>query len=301
MSTEKDADSGRFLQRGGLWELAKGMGEKREDDTEVAEGLVEEEKVEKERGKKEKHTRHNSCGIEGDEKSESIEAKDEKIVSMKLKGRGPLSVKKLSKFKEKHDNTGVVYLSTIPPFMRVQKLRSILSQYGRILRIYLTPEDAAITRKRKKYRKNRRVKHTDGWVEFANKKVAKKVALALNNTPIGGKKRDYYSEDRWNMKYLKRFKWSHLTEKIAVASQVKHQKIRNSSIEAQKETKFYLEKADQSKAVAAMKRKRKPGKFSNDKSKQGEGGGWSVKKSKVTSGSSKEKDVRRTFKQRELL
>ncbi len=40
------------------------------------------------------------------------------------------------------------------------------------------------------------------------------VARGLNNTQIGGKKRDFYREDIWNLKYLRGFKWDHLTEKV---------------------------------------------------------------------------------------
>jgi hypothetical protein len=46
-------------------------------------------------------------------------------------------------------------------------------------------EDASITRRRRKYKGNRRVKFVDGWVEFASKKVAKRVAASLHNTQIG--------------------------------------------------------------------------------------------------------------------
>ncbi len=46
-----------------------------------------------------------------------------------------------------------------------------------------------------------------GWIEFADKKVAKRVAESLNNTPIGGKKGDFYHDDIWNLKYLKGFKY----------------------------------------------------------------------------------------------
>ena len=51
-------------------------------------------------------------------------------------------------------------------------------------------------------------------MEFHDKRVAKTVALMLNNTPIGGKKRSYYHDDLWNIKYLSKFRWTHLTEKI---------------------------------------------------------------------------------------
>jgi ESF2/ABP1 family protein len=46
----------------------------------------------------------------------------------------------------------------------------------------------------------------EGWVEFADKSVAKSVATSLNLRPIGTKKGDYYHDDLWNLKYLKGFK-----------------------------------------------------------------------------------------------
>jgi hypothetical protein len=45
-----------------------------------------------------------------------------------------------------------------------------------------------------------------GWIEFSDKKIAKQVAESLNNTAIGGKKGDFYHDDIWNLKYLKKFK-----------------------------------------------------------------------------------------------
>ena len=39
------------------------------------------------------------------------------------------------------------------------------------------------------------------------------MTLSLNNTPFGEKKRNYFHDDLWNIKYLPKFKWSHLQEK----------------------------------------------------------------------------------------
>lgn len=68
--------------------------------------------------------------------------------------------------------------------------------------------------RRVKFKGNKKKNFTEGWVEFHDKRVAKTVALMLNNTPIGGKKRSYYHDDLWNIKYLSKFRWTHLTEKI---------------------------------------------------------------------------------------
>lgn len=38
---------------------------------------------------------------------------------------------------------------------------------------------------------------TEGWVEFADKRVAKRTALMLNSNRIGGKRRSAYYDDLW--------------------------------------------------------------------------------------------------------
>ncbi len=38
---------------------------------------------------------------------------------------------------------------------------------------------------------------TEGWVEFEDKRVAKRVAAQLNGQPMGGKKRGAYFYDLW--------------------------------------------------------------------------------------------------------
>ncbi|XP_070683476.1 uncharacterized protein [Malus domestica] len=53
------------------------------------------------------------------------------------------------------------------------------------------------------------------WVEFSDKRVAKRVANMLNGEQIGGKKRSSFYYDLWNIKYLSKFKWDNLTEEIA--------------------------------------------------------------------------------------
>ena len=54
----------------------------------------------------------------------------------------------------------------------------------------------------KKARKRRR--YTEGWVEFADKSLGKRVAASYNNTPVGGKKHSRHFDTLWNIKYLHR-------------------------------------------------------------------------------------------------
>jgi ESF2/ABP1 family protein len=93
---------------------------------------------------------------------------------------------------------------------------------------------------------------TEGWIEFEDKAVAKQVAAALNGQPIGGKKRSAYHFDLWNLKYLPKFKWDHLTEEIAYEKAVREQKLANELSAAKRERDFYLAQVDRAKAVAAI-------------------------------------------------
>ncbi len=74
--------------------------------------------------------------------------------------------------------------------------------------------DSSVHKRRRKFGGNKKRHFTEGWVEFADRRVAKFVASALNNAPVGGKKKSFYHDDLWNIKYLSKFKWTHLTEKI---------------------------------------------------------------------------------------
>lgn len=163
-----------------------------------------------------------------------------------------LSEKDLKKYQAKIEKTGVCYMSRIPPFMKHTKLRSMLSKYGEIGRIFLNPEDSKIAAKRKRYKRNKRVNYVEGWIEFGDKKVARKVSLLLNNNNMGGKKRSYYYDDIWNIKYLPKFKWNHLTEQLAYELKVKEQRMRNDLSQARKESKLYVKNVQKAKAIEAM-------------------------------------------------
>lgn len=73
-------------------------------------------------------------------------------INKKLK---KLTPKELEKSKT-NQKTGVCYLSKIPPYMKPSKLRSVLSRFGSIDRIFLKPEEASIYHKRVKYGGNKR-------------------------------------------------------------------------------------------------------------------------------------------------
>jgi ESF2/ABP1 family protein len=70
----------------------------------------------------------------------------------------------------------------------------------------MKPEDSMISKKRKKFGGNKKQKYTEGWVEFEDKKLARRVAESLNGTNIERKKGSHFHDDLWTMKYLPKFK-----------------------------------------------------------------------------------------------
>lgn len=171
---------------------------------------------------------------------------------------------------EKADKRGVCYLSRIPPRMTPLILRQLLSQYGEIQRIYLTPENPAAQLHRKRAGGFRGQGFSEGWVEFTKKGVAKRVANVLNGEQIGGKKRSSFYYDLWNIKYLSKFKWDDLTEETAYKNAAREQKMALEISAAKRERDFYLSKVDQSRALTSiqerMKKKQKLQKDSDVKS-----------------------------------
>jgi ESF2/ABP1 family protein len=140
------------------------------------------------------------------ESDESITTNPSKLKS--------LTAAQLTASKEATAKTGVVYLSRIPPFMKPQKVRDLLARFGEVGRVFLAPEDPKAHAKRVRFGGNKKRNFTEGWVEFKDKKDATICAETLNTQIVGGKKRSYYYDDVWNIKYLPKFKWHHLQAQI---------------------------------------------------------------------------------------
>ena len=150
-----------------------------------------------------------------------------------------LSLEKTKDFNETLRRRGVVYVARVPPRMTPTKLKALLGQFGEVTRVYLVEEDKTVRKRRRQRTGNASKRYTEGWVEFASKSVAKHVARSLNTTPISNHKRNVHCGDLWNLKYLPKFKWVHLTEKVAYERRVREQKLRLETLQARKETAAY--------------------------------------------------------------
>jgi len=76
----------------------------------------------------------------------------------------PTTIRKLAAPKKVTSKSGVVYLSRVPPFMKPQTVRHLLTSFGEIGRIFLTPEDPASHTRRVKSGGNKKKTFGDGWV-----------------------------------------------------------------------------------------------------------------------------------------
>ncbi|KAL8637851.1 MAG: hypothetical protein Q9228_004924, partial [Teloschistes exilis] len=106
---------------------------------------------------------------------------------------------------------GVIYLSRIPPSMRPSTVRHLLSPFGTITHLFLTPEPPSQRTARLSHggpRTNRRRIYIDGWIQFQNHKSAKTCVAAINGKTMGG--RGWYRDDVWNARYLRGYRWEDL-------------------------------------------------------------------------------------------
>ncbi|GMM29501.1 RNA-binding ATPase activator [Martiniozyma asiatica (nom. inval.)] len=201
-------------------------------------------------------------GVEDDENDNPLEDDDELEKSVKtLKKVGVKKVKKLTeeqieKEQKKIKRTGVVYMSSIPPYMKPAKIRHIMSRFGTVDRIYLKPEDSSAYKSRIKQGGNKKKKFDEGWVEFTLKKDAKLAANTLNGNILGGKKRSFYHDDVMNVKYLSGFKWFDLTNALNRELEVRESKKQAELSQATKINKQYIRNVEQSKNINRIEKQK---------------------------------------------
>lgn len=261
--------------RGGIG----GRGPKRrrveaQDDEEYSSGLSEGDDVEEAPTSKTTVTRDASTRLElpteggdgtNEEDDDEMDAPEfpSQIRAPPSKLATPKSVAKVEKAARR---SGVVYISRVPPFMKPHTLKHFLAPHAPkgLGRVFLTPEDHSAYLSRKKSGGNKKKSFTDGWVEFVSKTDAKVAAQTLNGNIIGGKKGGYYHDDLWNIKYLKGFKWSHLTEQVAAENAERDARLREEIRRTRQENRAFLEDVERGKMLQTMESKGK---------RKGEGGG----------------------------
>ncbi|XP_030566245.1 pre-rRNA-processing protein esf2-like [Drosophila novamexicana] len=154
---------------------------------------------------------------------------------------------------------GIIYISNIPKHMNVTRLREILGEFGKIGRVYLQPEKQPGGDKKAKKNKRKRynIHFTEGWVEFESKRVAKQIVPLLNNKQISTRKKSQFFDSLWSMKYLPRFKWVHLTERMNYEQAVHKQRLQTEVSQARKETTFFQNNLDKSEHIKKLAKRAK--------------------------------------------
>jgi len=138
-------------------------------------------------------------------------------------------------------------LFSVPDGMNVTQTTAFFSEFGRVGRVFLQPDKTD-----KQKGKFNRV-FSEGWIEFASKKVARVAAERLNCQPVGGKRKSKSHDQTWNIKYLPRFKWVHLSERLAYEAAVRQQRLRTEISQVKREAEHFKS------SVESGKRKRSHG------------------------------------------
>lgn len=185
--------------------------------------------------------------------------------------------KSKSNSKEKEAVPGVIYLSSLPPYLKPSALRNLLEQRGfhPIKRLFLSPA----SKHKSTSKKNSRQLYTEGWIEFDSKKTARRCAETLNATTVGGRKGGWYHDDVWNMKYLRGMGWEELMAGVREEKREEEGRRDEERRVIARETKSFVEGVEEGRRVEGMKRKRE-GKAAKivDEGERKEGGEGDVKR-----------------------
>ncbi|KAL8591502.1 hypothetical protein ACOMHN_000517 [Nucella lapillus] len=155
------------------------------------------------------------------------------------------SKKKKKESKEK--KRGVVYLSCIPRCMNLKRLRQEMENNAEVGNIYLEPDD------KPSHNPHQRV-YKEGWVEFRDKADAKQVAAMLNNNQVGGRRKNPWRDEIWNIKYLPKFQWAHLNARLAYERGVSKQRLRADISQIKREATLHKKNHLQNKIKKKQKK-----------------------------------------------
>lgn len=158
--------------------------------------------------------------------------------------------------KKRKSKPGVIYLSRIPPFMKPAAVRNLLSPYGSISQIFLTPEPPAAYAARKRHGGNKKRSFIDGWVEFNHKRHAKACVDGINGQIVGGKKGGWYRDDVWNAKYLRGFSWDDLMAGVRQEEREREERVRVGIAKDKREREMFLNSLEAAKVEETRERKR---------------------------------------------
>jgi ESF2/ABP1 family protein len=173
----------------------------------------------------------------------------------------PLSAEELEEFNAAQARRGIVLLGRVPPGLFPGRVKQLLSGFGcAVTRVYLEAESAErrARRARESESGSRARRFERGWVEFADRAVARRVAASLNGTAIGyAHSREPYAQDLWVMRYEPRMHWADITAQAEQARETRVQRIKMALARAKRENELFLTRVAQSNSSKRHKAKAK--------------------------------------------
>jgi len=161
---------------------------------------------------------------------------------------------------------GVIFISFLPENMTPLHLKQIFEKYGEVGRIFLQPEEFQARKVKPRYNKG---SFSEGWIEMSDKRLAKRLAITLNNTLITDGKKSKWKDHTWSVKYLHRFRWDHLTERLAYEREVKRKRMRVEYARSKKESAAFQANVETNKRIQNINQRReKRGEKTQIKSKK---------------------------------
>jgi len=191
-------------------------------------------------------------GNTDDDGGSGVSSGDESEVDTRFQGGDKLSDQEESSGKKR--KPGIVYLSSIPEGYNVNATTGFFSRLAEVGRVYLKGDPTS--RNKEGYIR----RYVEGWIEFQSKRAAKRIAASLNCTQVGGKYKSKAWDSLWNIKYLPRFKWAHLSERLNYERAVRSLRMRKEISQVKKEAEHFKESvAHETKKnkYESMKKKRK--------------------------------------------
>ncbi|KAL4883440.1 hypothetical protein BJY04DRAFT_25657 [Aspergillus karnatakaensis] len=266
-SEAADESKARTVKRRKTQTLSKAVGSASgsEEDEELDVSEIEDSEEEETRPVKGKAGKGKKPVQEDESEGEDEVGEDEtneygdRFQDFSAEGKGAtkktIDTAKLKKKSEKKKKSGVVYLSSLPPYLKPFALKSLLEKrgFGPITKVFLTPSTKAPSGSGR--RSNKRKTFSEGWVEFESKKMAKICAETMNASIVGGRKGGWYHDDVLNLKYLSRFTWNDLVEQVSRERAEGEARRKIEDTRARKEDKVFLEGVEKGKIINGIQRK----------------------------------------------
>ncbi|ELP85320.1 pre-rRNA-processing protein esf2, putative [Entamoeba invadens IP1] len=148
-----------------------------------------------------------------------------------------------TKLKGLQSERGIVYLSSIPRGITMVMLKSMMSTYKPVTRMYVVEGNTRFVCK-------------EGWFEYATHKDAKLVEYMMNGQQVGGNRHKPYSTQLWNIKYIPDLVWTKIFEDTEAKDEMREHQIDSSLRKVKRENEAYMKGLSHVYKVKKMNKKK---------------------------------------------